>query len=216
MKRRQFFSLLGGIALAPRAALPVYADPPGDCGIPVARDDGWPIAPVNDDTLVDRDALCMMADRLVASSANVHAVLVARAGRLVFERYFKGSDEMPCLAAAHQRARPSRPTRRPSAPSAAGDARAGRESLAETAGRETPPMRETALNPALKRQAEEAERIAQLRAEFARDRPAARDTRPGVASRPRPAGAGLLARLAPGVSSATARDDQSLVEFRAR
>jgi CubicO group peptidase (beta-lactamase class C family) len=35
-----------------------------------------------------------MADRLVASSANVHAVLVARGGKLVFERYFKGSDEI--------------------------------------------------------------------------------------------------------------------------
>jgi CubicO group peptidase (beta-lactamase class C family) len=74
--------------------LPVYADPPGDCGNPVARDDGWPIASINDDKLVDRDALCRMADRLVASSANVHAVLVARGGKLVFERYFKGSDEI--------------------------------------------------------------------------------------------------------------------------
>jgi CubicO group peptidase (beta-lactamase class C family) len=37
-----------------------------------------------------------MADRLAASSdANVHAVLVARGGKLVFERYFKGSDEIP-------------------------------------------------------------------------------------------------------------------------
>jgi len=37
-----------------------------------------------------------MADRLAASSdANVHAVLVARSGKLVFERYFTGSDEIP-------------------------------------------------------------------------------------------------------------------------
>ena len=35
-----------------------------------------------------------MAD-LLSSTANVHAVLVARGGKLVFERYFTGSDEIP-------------------------------------------------------------------------------------------------------------------------
>ncbi len=37
-----------------------------------------------------------MTDRLAASSyANVHAVLVVRGGKLVFERYLRGSDEIP-------------------------------------------------------------------------------------------------------------------------
>jgi len=96
MRRRQFISLLGGAALARLTASPAHAGPPDGCGLPVARDDGWPVASVDDDKLIDRDALCRMADRLAASSdANIHAVLVACSGKLVFERYFRGADEIP-------------------------------------------------------------------------------------------------------------------------
>jgi CubicO group peptidase (beta-lactamase class C family) len=35
-----------------------------------------------------------MTDRLTTSGANVHAVLVARGGKLVFERYLRGTDEI--------------------------------------------------------------------------------------------------------------------------
>lgn len=81
--------------VAPLTGSCVYADPPEGCGVPVSRDDGWPVTSVNEDKLIDRDALCRIADRLAASStANVHAVLAARGGKLVFERYFRGSDEI--------------------------------------------------------------------------------------------------------------------------
>lgn len=94
MRRRQVASLLGGTALASLAGLPAFAEPPDGCGAPSARDDGWPISANDDDKLIDNGALCRMADQLSASS-NIHAVLVARSGKLVFERYFSGSDEVP-------------------------------------------------------------------------------------------------------------------------
>ena len=69
LKRRRVLSLLGGTILAPGAA---------------AADDGP----------VDLAALRRMAARLAVGTANIHSVLVAQGGRLVFERYFSGPDEI--------------------------------------------------------------------------------------------------------------------------
>lgn len=90
-------SLLGGAALVPFATLPVHAGALGDCAVPARRDDGWSIPSASEAGLVDQGALCSMADRLERSGANIHAVLVARRGKVVFEHYFKGPDEIPGL-----------------------------------------------------------------------------------------------------------------------
>jgi CubicO group peptidase (beta-lactamase class C family) len=95
MRRRRFSSLLGGTALASLAGVPAYAEPSEGCGVPGVREDGWAVVSVDHHKLIDRAALCQATDRLVASGANIHSVLVARGGQLVFEQYFKGLDEIP-------------------------------------------------------------------------------------------------------------------------
>ena len=95
MQRRQFMSLLGGAALTPVAATPVFAAAHANCAGPARREDGWSVPSASADNDINLAALCGMADRLESSGANIHAVLVARHGRLAFERYFKGSDEVP-------------------------------------------------------------------------------------------------------------------------
>jgi len=62
------------------------------CGSPAAIGDGWPIA-APDSVGLDGGRLCGIAARLAATSANVHAVVIARRGALVFEQYSPGYDE---------------------------------------------------------------------------------------------------------------------------
>jgi CubicO group peptidase (beta-lactamase class C family) len=65
-----------------------------DCPTPTARDDGWTVA-TPEAVGLDANVLCAMVDRLRNwPDANVHGVVVARSGELVFERYFTGADEI--------------------------------------------------------------------------------------------------------------------------
>jgi CubicO group peptidase (beta-lactamase class C family) len=66
-------------------------DSPTD-GTPVLLHDGWPIASPEDAGL-DIARLRGIAARLKATESNVHAVVIARHGKLVFEQYFSGYDE---------------------------------------------------------------------------------------------------------------------------
>jgi len=63
------------------------------CGGPADLQDGWPVASP-DETGLDPGSICTIGPRLEALKLNVHAVVVARHGVLVYERYFAGEDEM--------------------------------------------------------------------------------------------------------------------------
>jgi len=86
--------LLAALLFVPlvAAAQPAAAGAPG-CDAPAPRDDGWKVAAPATVGL-DPVALCALVPRFDAwTAADVHAVLVARHGTLVFEHYFAGADE---------------------------------------------------------------------------------------------------------------------------
>jgi len=65
---------------------------PAPCGAPPARDDGWAIA-APAAVGFDPARLCAIPARVADGPTNIHAVLVVRHGKLVFEQYFAGEDE---------------------------------------------------------------------------------------------------------------------------
>ncbi|MGH7864970.1 MAG: serine hydrolase domain-containing protein, partial [Candidatus Binataceae bacterium] len=73
--------------------LPQLAHTETDCGVPKAGGDGWQVAAPRSVGL-SSTTLCPMVKWLADSKqSNVHAVLVVRHGKLVFEHYFTGTDE---------------------------------------------------------------------------------------------------------------------------
>jgi CubicO group peptidase (beta-lactamase class C family) len=75
------------------AGLPSTTLAEADCAIPAGDEDLWPVA-APETVGIASATLCpvvkWLADR---KESNVHAILVARHGTLVFERYFTGRDE---------------------------------------------------------------------------------------------------------------------------
>lgn len=83
-----YAALSGLLSLVPLAA---NAQAP-DCGVPPERVDGWRVAKPESVGL-DPQLLCAIGPRFTAwLGADIHAVLVARHGRLVYERCFRGDD----------------------------------------------------------------------------------------------------------------------------
>lgn len=80
------------LALAPIGAF-AQSNAPPDCGTPAVLSDGWDVA-IPDAVGLDPTTLCGIGPRFQAwTEADVHSVLVIRHGKLVYERYFTGTDE---------------------------------------------------------------------------------------------------------------------------
>lgn len=69
------------------------AQTPPDCALPANGSDGWQIAPQQENA-ANPAGLCDVIGWLDGFPAsNIHSVLVARHGKLIFEHYRKGSDD---------------------------------------------------------------------------------------------------------------------------
>jgi len=83
---------MAALSMAPSLAMAQLAPVPTACGAPKDLSDSWRIeTPESVD--LDGARLCGMADRLKATNANIHAVIIIRHGKLIFEQYFAGYDE---------------------------------------------------------------------------------------------------------------------------
>jgi CubicO group peptidase (beta-lactamase class C family) len=95
MMRRSRVSLVvcaAAISMMPTLTMPQQVAPTTTCGVPTALDDGWLIEKPESVGL-DGALLCGIVDRLKTANANIHAVVIVRHGKLVFEQYFAGYDD---------------------------------------------------------------------------------------------------------------------------
>src|SRR5208283_1848004 len=80
------------VSMVPSLAIAQPAPAPAICGAASELADGWRIdKPESVD--LDGARLCGIADRLKATNANMHAVVIVRYGKLVFEQYYAGYDD---------------------------------------------------------------------------------------------------------------------------
>ncbi len=62
------------------------------CGMPAKLDDGWSVA-APESVDLDGARLCTIEQRLKLTDSDIHAVVIARHGKLSFEQYFSGIDQ---------------------------------------------------------------------------------------------------------------------------
>jgi len=87
----RFVALIISIGIA---TLPKFAQAQTDCAMPSVGEDRWPVATPESVGLASA-RLCEVVKLFDDwKQSNVHAVLVARHGILVFEHYFSGRDEL--------------------------------------------------------------------------------------------------------------------------
>jgi CubicO group peptidase (beta-lactamase class C family) len=88
MRLSYIFALAFGLI-----AMPALAQKAPDCTAPAQLDDGWVVSRPQEQGL-DPALICSIGPRLDAwKEANIHAVVVARHGVLVFEDYLAGQDQ---------------------------------------------------------------------------------------------------------------------------
>jgi CubicO group peptidase (beta-lactamase class C family) len=81
------------VALLWLTSIPAMAQDSG-CKTPAVMPDGWKVA-APEEMGLDAAQLCAMGKRFEGwAEANAHAIVVARHGALVYERYFAGPDEV--------------------------------------------------------------------------------------------------------------------------
>jgi CubicO group peptidase (beta-lactamase class C family) len=83
-----------GVALTLALASTAFAQGQANqvCGMPAKLDDGWTLAAPGDVGL-DGARLCTIEERLKFTDSDIHAVVIARHGKLAFEQYFAGIDQ---------------------------------------------------------------------------------------------------------------------------